>query len=851
MSTSARAVREILVLPHTHHDVGYTDTPAQSEQLHLEALIAGLDLATHDAPAGRAQMKWTVEVSRPLLRLLATDPSAIDRVALANSRGRLAVTGGYLNMTQLVGHGGYDRMLDHVDRLRSKGVAVNAVQHGDINGLSWGLVASMTRHNVPNLVMALNPDHGRPPLKQPSLFWWKGDDGSRVLVILHAHYITATEWGMLDGDHPDEEAVASYLKGLEEREDYGFPFAVVHAAFDNRAPSGAIADSVDSWNRAHPEIPMSIVTVDEAVARYREHDLSALPEFTGEWADWWAHGHGSSATEVAAAREAARLARSSQTVIALANASGLAGPQPAERGQWYAQPFFAQSHPEVVTTVDALHEQLCLFEEHTWGSAEAVRSPYSWFTRVHWHAKAGFAYRAYEHAHALSSQALGRIADASGPPPLYSTGRAAKEVLVVNPSADAQAGVFPVAFDGGVLEVHASLNPYQVTMIDALTEADFQTVVHEGPSSLRLGPYTVQVDPECGGITSILLDGSELVDSSAPFPLGSLVDERVVAGSDHPALSNRRQFHPSTPGPAFERSVAVGPPRMLERQGSGWADVTYDVKLGAVMSATVRLGVIGRAVHLTVTVDKQERYDIESVFVAFPFAVDQARFLVETADAVFEAFRDQLPDTCRDWYSIQYGVGVTNAERGVLWGSLDAPLVQLSGFHTGTWSRDRVATNGHINSWLYNNLYFTNFRASQGGHDVFRFLFEPTDEIHRDTVRAFGRRLATPMISRALASTLRVVELSHLLVREPEVTISDPVPTEDGFALIRLNVATVREPAIHLGWRHGSVLVSDGTTQKVIREGQWERWETHKQGEITLTLRTEERKHNGNDEVPA
>lgn len=844
MSDSTRKVREILVLPHTHHDVGYTDTPSESEMLHLEALSTGINLSLEDAKPGHAQMKWTVEVSRPLLRLLDSDPRAIERVLKANQKGRLAITGGYLNMTQLVGHGGYDRMLSHINRFRSLGLVVNAVQHGDINGLSWGLVSSMARHGIPNLLMALNPDHGRAPVTQPSVFWWKGSDTSKVLVILHAHYITATEWGMLDGNHPDETEVFEYLEALEARADYKFPFAVVHAAFDNRAPSKALAHSVDLWNQSHPDLPMSIVTVDDAIAKYRQHPLDGLAEYSGEWADWWAHGHGSSATEVSIAREAARLARSSQTVIGLANAEGLRLPRPEERGQWYAQPFAAHSHEQIASIADSVYEQLCLFEEHTWGAAEAVRSPYSRFSRVHWHSKAGFAYKAYEHSHVLSSQALGRVADASGPPPLYSTGRPAKEILLVNPSPHPQEEILPVAFDGSELEVHAKLAPYEVKMTDALSSSDYSIVEHKGPCTLDLGQFTVRFDPERGGITSILDRGVELVDQNSSNPFAAIVDEVVQEGSTHPALDNRRNFHPSTPGPEFDYFTAKGSPDIKQRIGSGWTDVTYQVALGDTLTAQVRFSVVGSHIQLAVTVDKRERYEIESVFVSFPFAIAHPRFLVETADAVFQAFDEQLPDTCRDWYSIQNAIGLQGNDRGILWGTLDAPLVQLSGFHTGTWSRDRKAEKSHINSWLYNNLYFTNFRAAQSGRDVFRFTFESTSAVDKSNVYDFGRRLSTPIIARALASNLRVHEMAHLMVQEPEVEVSNPVPTADGETQIRLNTTRLSKPVVHVSWSRGSVQISDGNVQAVLRAGEWNRLDTNNQGEITLTLRAEERKGN-------
>lgn len=844
MANSTKLVREILVLPHTHHDVGYTDTPAESESLHLEALSTGIDLALETAAPGKAQMKWTVEVSRPLIRLLASDSTALERVQKANDLGRLAITGGYLNMTQLVGHDGYDRMLENVTHLRALGLKVHGVQHGDVNGVSWGLVASMARHDIPNLLMALNPDHGRPPLTQPSLFWWRGHDDSKILVILHAHYITATEWGMLDGNHPNEEEVAAYLKALEERDDYKFPFAVVHAAFDNRAPSHALAGSVDLWNKSHPELPMSIVTTDEAIARYRELDLSYLPEFKGEWADWWAHGHGSSATEVSMARDAVRLARSSQAVIGMANAEGLKLPKPEVRGQWYAQPFVAKSHQEVAKIADEVHEQLCLFEEHTWGAAEAVRSPYSRFSRVHWHAKAGYAYRAYEQAHVLSAQALGRVADASGPPPLHSTGREAKEILLVNPSPFPQEEVLSVAFDGSSLEVHAKLAPFEVKMTDALPADEFIISKHSGPCVLELGQYTVTVDPTRGGITSLIADGKELVDQTAISPLAAIVDEVVKQGSTHPAIENRRNFHPDTPGPEFSHFVAVGNSEITQRIGSGWTDISYQVGLSDILSATVRIAVVGKLVQVEVTVDKRERYEIESVFVAFPFLAKKPKFFIETADSIFEAFKEQLPDTCRDWYSIQNAIGIVAEDGGILWGSLDAPLVQLSGFHTGTWSRNRVAETGHINSWLYNNLYFTNFRASQGGRDVFRYSFEPAATVDKGHVYDFGRRLSLPIIARALASNLRVQEMAHLLVREPDVEVSNLVPTADGSTLVRLRIADSALPAIHISWSRGSVFITDGTVQTLLREGDWHSLDTRNRGEITLTLRTQERKAN-------
>src|SRR5690606_24515748 len=113
------------------------------------------------------------------------------------------------------------------------------------------------------------------------------------------------------------------------------------------------------------------------------------------------------------------------------------------------------------------------------------------------------------------------------------------------------------------------------------------------------------------------------------------------------------------------------------------------------------------AIDVSVRISKPERFAPESVFVSFPFAVQDPEFLIETAGAVFAADREQLPDTSRDWYSIQHAVGVAGADGGVLWGSFDAPLVQLGDFQTGRWARTLHAPRGLVLSWLANNLHFT------------------------------------------------------------------------------------------------------------------------------------------------
>jgi len=137
-----------------------------------------------------------------------------------------------------------------------------------------------------------------------------------------------------------------------------------------------------------------------------------------------------------------------------------------------------------------------------------------------------------------------------------------------------------------------------------------------------------------------------------------------------PAVTHTsRYFHPDTPGPTFIRTAAIG---------SGTASIeAFDYGSTLTMqSSAPYLPRIETAVtlynsvpwiDLTVTVYKDANYRMEGVYVAFPFALQQPTFYLETANAVYRPDADQLPDTCRDWYSIQHGLGISNGEASILW----------------------------------------------------------------------------------------------------------------------------------------------------------------------------------------
>lgn len=789
-------IRQVLLVGHTHHDVGYTNSPRLVDDLHAATVLRVLDLCDTNDGDGPDAFRWTFEVARPVLRFLdAADAADVERLRRRVAEGRVAVTGGYLNMTQLLGDAELGAAYDALDRLRDAGVPVRTEQHGDVNGIAWGAVDAMRRAGIDRLVMALNPDHGRAPYPQPTGFWWEGPTGQRVFAWLSTHYGVGEEWGIVDGDAEAAEAhVAGFVAALEKRDDYPYDTAVVHAANDNRWPTALFLDVVRHWNARHPDVPMRTATIDEALDVLRpQAEAADVPVARGEWSDWWAHGHGSTAREVAVYREARSFARAAQTTLGLTRLRGDGAPALADVMGYRHGPVRLRSDAEIARDLDRVDAELLLFAEHTWGSWETYSKPYSTFSHAHWNATAGFAYGAFDLARDLAVEGLFRVvASGAGAVDVAGGEGDGTRVVVVNPTERARTEPVDVEVHGRTrARVVATLPAFGVTTVP-LPAAP--AGAREG-REVACGAYRAVVDPARGGVVSLVHvpSGRELVDADgAGHGLGAVVTETVVPGSAHPmVVRDPKDFHPDFPGPDFDRRHAAGAEEPLVTEGREWARIAWRTTPPGLPDATTTLTLYRDldVVDLEVGLVKPEAFGPESIHVAFPFRVAGPELLLETAGAVYAAETEQLPDTSKDWYSIQHAVGVHRPGEpgGVLWGTVDAPLVQLGGLHTGEWARTLHAPTAYLSSWLMNNLHFTNFQARQEGTRTYRYRFAAVDgPVTRERVRVFGRDLAEPLQARAYDGPVAAEGGLGLRVEPADRVLAEVRPLPDGAVRVRL-----------------------------------------------------------------
>jgi hypothetical protein len=130
-----------------------------------------------------------------------------------------------------------------------------------------------------------------------------------------------------------------------------------------------------------------------------------------------------------------------------------------------------------------------------------------------------------------------------------------------------------------------------------------------------------------------------------------------------------------------------------------------------------------KQLDLIFELDKTETLSKEAAYLAFPFALDAEKggLWLEYPDEITEPAKDQHASACRDWYSVQRWLAVSDGAETVELSPLDAPLFTLGGMTASTWPVHLSLHRGHVFGYILNNYWHTNYKAKQGGRLVFRY----------------------------------------------------------------------------------------------------------------------------------
>jgi alpha-mannosidase len=176
---------------------------------------------------------------------------------------------------------------------------------------------------------------------------------------------------------------------------------------------------------------------------------------------------------------------------------------------------------------------------------------------------------------------------------------------------------------------------------------------------------------------------------------------------------------------------------------------------------------------------------------------------------------DQLPGACKNWFTVQRLVDISNQDYGVTWLTPDAPLVQIGritanligSMSLGDWIT-RLEPSQTVYSWVMNNHWHTNYRAEQAGPTVFRYFIIPhgpaSAEAARQRAHAAALEQSQPILALPARGTLPAKPVLKVTGSQgsSRVQVTAFKPSEDGQAwMVRLFGLADGTEQVKLEWR--------------------------------------------------
>jgi len=751
----------VYLLPHSHVDIGYTKVQTEVERDHWRFIEQAIDASrkTADYPAG-ARFKWNVEVLWAVDSYLRqATPEKQQQFVEAVRRGWIGLDALYGNeLTALCRPEELVRLVDFAQQLSARcGVKINSAMITDVPGYTWGITSVLGQagvkyfHMGPNGSARIGFTH---QVWDEKPFWWASPCG-RYRILCHI-----PERGYYRTFARPEDLLAR----LERLEESGYPYEVVIARYclgDNAGPGIELSDRVRRWNEQHAYPRLVIATTAEAMRALEERHGEQIPEVRGDFTPYWEDGAASSARETAINRQAAERLTRAEALWAVLRPKDY----PAEQ--------FYQAWRNVI-----------LYDEHTWGAHNSIRQPDSPFVKAQWAIKQAFALDADKQSRQLLHGATAPLR-AKGPKIesvlVWNTNCWQRTDLVVLPAdwsaagkqvVDAEGRPVPTQrlTDGRLAFLASGVPPFGGLRFDLVPgePAPRGSARAQGNRLVTKG-LELAVDPATGAVASLKAEGID----------GELVDRRQTAGLND---------YYYVPGKDPADAKRAGKPRItVQESGPLVASLRIESEAPGCRRLVRTLRVVDGLDFVAIAdlVDKEKVRTKEGVHFAFPFQVPEGVMRMDVPFAVVRPEDDQLPGACKNWFTVQRWIDISNEQYGVTWATVDAPLVEVGAITAETPWIEHLEPTQTLYSYVMNNYWFTNYKADQEGETLFRYAVRPHQHPY-DAVAAarFGIERSQPLVVVPCARRAPAEVAPRLRVEPAEVLVTSLKPSRDGKALI-------------------------------------------------------------------
>jgi hypothetical protein len=784
----------IYLLPHSHVDIGYTHLQPEVEQKQWQNIELALALCkkTADYPP-EARFKWNTEVLWAVDSYLRqASPEKQQALVDAIRAGQVELDGLYGN--ELTGLCRPEELLRLMERgtaiAKRCGVKIDSAMISDVPGYTWGIVPAMAQAGIkyfsigPNLAdrigRVLSTWEDKP-------FYWLAPDGKQKVLcwIPYKGYAVGHPGIHFDWD----KEIPAHLARLEKK---GYPYDIVQLRWnvggDNGPPDEKLSDRVKEWNAAHASPKLAIATTSELFQLFEKRYGDKIPAVTGDFTPYWEDGAASSARETAINRTAAERLVQAETLSAM---------------------FSPQKYPAAPFS-DAWRNVI-LYDEHTWGAHNSITQPDEPFVKNQWKIKQAFALDADAQSQKLLEGALaergGDAAAEGNAIDVFNTSAWPRTELVL--LSQQQSSVGGAVLDGygkavpsqrlstGELAFLAENVPalagkrFSITAKAAANAATAAKATAEA-TTLNTPSISIAVDPSTGIITSLKSKIANADLSDAQSGIGLNRYDYVLA---------ERVKEAQTSGPAKVAVKENGPlvaSLIVESDAPGCVNFRREIR---VVAGLDRIDLIN-------TLDKKAIREKEGVHLGFAFNVPGGTMRMDVPWAVVRPELDQMPGSCKNWFTVGRWVDVSNADYGVTWSTLDAPLAEVGAITANIMGPlpkpeewlGKLEPSQTLYSWVMNNHWYTNYRADQDGPTTFRYAMLPHKQYDPVAAQRFGIECSQPLVVAAARGA--APSASPLVtVDAPNVLVASVKPSNDGGAwMVRLFEVAGKAAKIHLQW---------------------------------------------------
>ncbi len=741
----------VLLVPHIHLDVGFTDYRGKVAAAQSRAIDEALDLI-----AKHPEFRFTLDGEWPLQQFMATAAPAEQQRAIAAIRKQdLLVPAQYANLVT-----GFPTAETLIRSLYSSaafslgyGTPFNYANITDVPSYTWSYASILASSGIHDFLGA--SDNFRGPVLVPqgrlnerSPFWWEGPDGQKVLFWDSRGYgELKVVFGKTSQVNAGHDMLPVVLQQYENPQYHADETILFGSQGENSDLYPQQADLAERWNRIYAYPRLAYSGVHDAMESIAKQFGPTIATVRGDGGPYWEDGIASDAYYAAVERENERRALSAEKLATL----------------------MSLINPRLTPNRSELHrmwDDMVLMDGHTWTGKHSISDPQSQEVVEQLAMKDQYAVDARKLVNRVMDNSMARIVD--------SIKGSVGSLFVFNPLNWKRSGLVSTDINKGAEIVDAETGkvvPVQVAQTGHLLEqvnfiaADVpalgyrrfelrpasspmpveRTIQDADHTTVMESPYyRVTLDPQTGAIRSIYDKqlNRELVDAESPYRCGQYLYVRGGDWPDNRILQYRAQY----PKPELQVDGARGGHLVsLTRAPYGWVArmESSDIDTPAI-TTEIRLFEHEKKIELILDLEKNKVYSKEAVYFAFPFAMMHPQFRYEIQTGSVNPAEDMYTGAGHEWFSVQHWVSVQEDGAAVTVLPLDAPLVTLGDINRGAWPDHFGERRGTIFSYVMNNYWSTNYSAGQGGRFRFRYVITSAPSIRPAELDRMGWEEMTP-----------------------------------------------------------------------------------------------------------